>query len=168
MEQVIGMLLAGLPQRYVGCHFNVSHTVVGRVWQSYLDTCSLVERQEMVDQGRQRPLPTVILSALLNVGGLNQRNRLMLTSETRLEFVSKQTLQRPAVRPPLTPEHIFLNARLKNGTYYGNTFRVVWRVASTGFPLSKSKRFHPVFVKAAVYTGTPYHPIHWLHSDFFT
>jgi len=56
MEQVIGTLLSGLTQRHVGRHFNVSHTVVGRVRQSYLDTCSLVERQR---NGRPRKTTAV-------------------------------------------------------------------------------------------------------------
>jgi len=41
---MIGVLLAGQTQRYVGRHFNVSHIVVGRVWQRYLDTGSVAER----------------------------------------------------------------------------------------------------------------------------
>ena len=44
MKRRIGMLLAGQSQRDVGCQFNVSHTVVGRVRQRYLDTGSVVER----------------------------------------------------------------------------------------------------------------------------
>ena len=47
------MLLAGQSQRDVGRQFNVSHTVVGRVWQRYLDTGSFVERG-----GRGRPRKT--------------------------------------------------------------------------------------------------------------
>ena len=52
-ERIIGMLLAGQTQRHVGRQFNVSHPVVGRVWQRYLDTGSVVERA-----GRGRPRKT--------------------------------------------------------------------------------------------------------------
>jgi len=46
----------------------------------------------------------------------------------------------------------FLYARLKNGTYYGNTGGwVVRRAASTGFLLSKSKSFHSVFINLGEY-----------------
>jgi len=48
MDQMIGMLLAGQTQRHVRRHFNVSHTVVGRVWQRYLDTGSVAERPRNV------------------------------------------------------------------------------------------------------------------------
>ena len=44
MERIIGMLLTGQTQRHVGCQFNARHTVVGRMWQGYLDTGSGVER----------------------------------------------------------------------------------------------------------------------------
>ena len=44
MERIVGMLLAGQTQRYVGRQFNGSHTVVGRVWQRYLETGSVGER----------------------------------------------------------------------------------------------------------------------------
>jgi len=43
-------------------------------------------------------------------------------------------------------KNLFLYTRLKNGTYYG-------RVASTGFPLSKGKIFHEVFIKLGEYVG---------------
>ena len=45
----------------------------------------------------------------------------------------------------------FLYARLKNGTYYGNTCG--GRAASTEFPLSKSKSFHSIFIKLGEYVG---------------
>ena len=53
MERIIRMLLTGQSQRDVGCQFNISHTVVGRVWQRYLDNGSVVERG-----GRGRPRKT--------------------------------------------------------------------------------------------------------------
>ena len=43
--------MAGQTQRYVGRQFNVSHTVVGRVWQRYLDPGSVDERSR---RGRPR------------------------------------------------------------------------------------------------------------------
>ena len=46
--------------------------------------------------------------------------------------------------------NVFLYAHLKNETYYGNTCR---RAASTGFPVSKSKSFHQVFIKLGEYVG---------------
>ena len=69
------MLLGGQTQRYVGRQFNVSHTVVGRVWQRYLDTGSVDERA-----GRGRPSKTTdrddrFLGIWLNVGGLNPLKR---------------------------------------------------------------------------------------------
>ena len=45
----------------------------------------------------------------------------------------------------------FLFACLKNMIYYGNTCS--GRVASTEFPLSKSKSFCPVFIKLGEYVG---------------
>ena len=53
MERIIGMLLAGQTQRHDGRVFNVSHTVVGRLWQRCLDAASVVERA-----GRGRPRKT--------------------------------------------------------------------------------------------------------------
>ena len=91
MDQIIGMLLAGQAQRHVGHHFNVSHTVVGRVWQRYLDTGSVAERPRN-GRPRKTTLTIVILSALLNVSGLNPQNRLMRTSGTLLEYISVSKL----------------------------------------------------------------------------
>jgi len=62
-----------------------------------------------------------------------------------------------------------LYARLKNGTYFGNTCGV-WRAggrtgrqaASTGFPLSKSKSFHPVYIKLGEYVG-----VHNVSTKFY-
>jgi len=57
-----------------------------------------------------------------------------------------------------------LYARLKNGTYNGNTCggragfggRVGGRAAFTRFPLSKSKSLHPVFIKLGEYVSGHY------------
>jgi len=53
------------------------------------------------------------------------------------------------------PSIKFLYDRLKNETYYGNTCggRCGGRASSTGFLLSKSKSFHPVFIKLGKYVG---------------
>ena len=111
------MLLSGQTQRYVGRQFNVSHTVVGCVWQRYLDTGSVEERA-----GRGRPRKTT-----------DRDDRYIVNMAKRRKFESAKTLNadfrdasgvhiceqtvrnrfhaanihalRPAVRPPLTPEH---------------------------------------------------------------
>ena len=71
MEPIIGMLLARQTQRHVGRPFNVSHTVVGHVWQRYLDTGSVVGWAGRGLQGKQRTMMTVILSTWLNIGCSN-------------------------------------------------------------------------------------------------
>ncbi|WAR08919.1 hypothetical protein MAR_018877 [Mya arenaria] len=104
---MVGMLLADQTQRHVGRQFNVSHTVVGRVWQRYLDTGSVVERA-----GRGRPRKTT-----------ERDGRFIVNMAKRGRFISAQTLnanfrvasnilhaaniraRRPAVRPPLKPGH---------------------------------------------------------------
>jgi len=55
---------------------------------------------------------------------------------------------------------LFLYARLKNGIYYGNICG--GRAASTGFPLSKSKSFHQVFIKLVEYVG-----VHNVSTNFY-
>ena len=117
MERNIGILLAGQTQRYVGRQFNVSHTVVGRVWQRYLDTGSVDERA-----GRGRPKKTSDRDDRYIV---NMAKRMRFESAKTLNadlrdasgvHICKQTVRnrlpaanicvrRPAVRPPLTPEH---------------------------------------------------------------
>ena len=97
----------------------------------------------------------------------------MLTSETRLEFVSGSKLcetgfmrpicaRRPAVRPPLTRSIYCIRPFEKRV--------VLWEHLrfQAGFPLSQSKSFYSVFIKAAVYTVTPYHPSPRLRSVLFT
>jgi len=59
----------------------------------------LLNVKELVAPGKQRTLTIVILSALLNVSGLNQQ-----TLGNRLHAANIH-VRRPAVRPPLTPEH---------------------------------------------------------------
>jgi len=54
----------------------------------------------------------------------------------------------------------FLYACLKNGTYYENTCGR--RAASTGFPLSKSKSLHQVFIKLGEYVG-----VHNVSTKFY-
>ena len=117
MERIAGMLLAGQTQRYVGHQFNVSHTVVGRVWQRYLDTGSVDERA-----GRGRPRKTTDRDDRYIVN-MAKRRRFESAKTLNADFldasgvhICEQTVRnrlhaanirarRPAVRPPLTPEH---------------------------------------------------------------
>ena len=117
MEQIIGMLLAGQSQRDVGRQFNVSHTVVGRVWQRYLDTGSVVQRG-----GRGRPRKTTDRDDRYIVN-IAKRRRFESAKALNADFrdasgvrICEQTVRnrlhaanirarKPAVRPPLTPEH---------------------------------------------------------------
>ena len=117
MEQIIGMLLTGQSQRDVGRQFNVSHTVVGRVWQSYLDTGSVSERG-----GRGRPRKTTDSDDRYIVN-IAKRRRFESAKALNADFldasgvrICEQTVRnrlhaanirarKPAVRPPLTPEH---------------------------------------------------------------
>ena len=117
MGRIIGMLLAGQTQRHVGRQFNVSHTVVGRVWQRYLDTGSVVEHQ-----GRGRPRKTTNRDDRYIVN-IAKRRRFESAKKLNADFknasgvrICEQTVRnrlnaaniramRPAVRPPLTPVH---------------------------------------------------------------
>lgn len=117
MDQMIGMLLAGQTQRHVGRHFNVSHTVVGRVWQRYLDTGSVAERPR---NGRPRKTTHIDDRYIVSIA---KRQRFESAKSLNANFrhasgvhICEQTLRnrlhaaniharRPAVRPPLTPEH---------------------------------------------------------------
>ena len=117
MERIVGMILAGQTQRYVGRQFNVSQTLVGRVWQRYLDTGSVDERA-----GRGRPRKTTDRDDGYIVN-LAKRRRFESAKTLNADFrdasgvhICEQTVRnrlhaanirarRPAVRPPLTPEH---------------------------------------------------------------
>lgn len=43
-SRAIGFLQTGLSQRQVGAQFNVSHTVIGRLWTRYQQTNSVQRR----------------------------------------------------------------------------------------------------------------------------
>ena len=50
-QRALGYLLAGQTQRHVAAEFNVSQSVISRLWQLYLDTGDVQRRQ---GQGRLR------------------------------------------------------------------------------------------------------------------
>ena len=117
MEPIIGMLLARQTQCHVGRPFNVSHTVVGHVWQRYLDTGSVVGWA-----GRGHPRKTTDRDDRYIVNMAKHRmfkSAKMLNTnfrETSGVGICEQTVRnqlhaaniharRPAVRPQLTPEH---------------------------------------------------------------
>ena len=50
-HRALGYLLAGQTQRHVAAEFNVNQSVIGRLWQLYLDTGNVQQRQ---GQGRLR------------------------------------------------------------------------------------------------------------------
>ncbi|XP_052772677.1 uncharacterized protein LOC128211697 [Mya arenaria] len=115
IEQMVGMLLAGQTQRHVERQFNVSHFVVGRVWQRYLDIGSVVELA-----GRGRPRKTTDRDDRYIVN-MAKRWRFESAKTLNANFrvasgirISEQTVRnrlhaanirtrRPAVRPPLKP-----------------------------------------------------------------
>jgi transposase len=62
-SRAIGFLQTGLSQRQVGAQFNVSHTVIGRLWTRYQQTNSVQRRPKSgrpksttADQDRQTAL----------------------------------------------------------------------------------------------------------------
>lgn len=113
----MGCCWAGQSQRNVGRQFNASHTVVGRIWQRYMDTGSVVERPRI---GRPRKTTGRDDSYIVN---LAKRRRFESANTLNGQFleasgvrVCEQTLRnrlyvanihawRPAIRPPLTPQH---------------------------------------------------------------
>ncbi len=130
MNQVVGMLTAGHTQRYVGRHFNVSHTVVGRVWQRYLDTGTVEERHR---NGRPKKTTDVDDRYIVNIakrsrfdsaktlnGHFRQASGVRICEQTLRNRLHAANLhaRRPAVCPPLTPEHRRL--RLEFGREHQN------------------------------------------------
>lgn len=117
MEQIVGMIRAGYTQRNVARQFNVSHTVVGRIWQRYLDTGSVVERPR---SGRPRKTTDRQDRYIINIA---KRARFESAKSLNANFrnasnvvISEQTVRnrlhsanirarKPAVRVPLTVEH---------------------------------------------------------------
>ena len=80
MERIIGMLLAEQTQRHVGRQFNVSHTVVCRVWQRYLDTGSVVDR---VGRGHPRKTTDPDDRYIVNIA---KRRRLEPAKKLNVDF----------------------------------------------------------------------------------
>jgi len=116
-SRAIGYLQTGLSQRQVGLQFNVSHTVIGRLWTRYQETNSVQRRPK---SGRPKST-TAHQDRQLTL--LAKRNRLKSGVTLNREFraasgvqISVQTVRnrlhasglhakRPAVRPPLTAHH---------------------------------------------------------------
>jgi transposase len=129
-SRAIGFLQTGLSQRQVGAQFNVSHTVIGRLWTRYQQTNSVQRRLKSgrpkcttAHQDRQTAL-------------LAKRNRMSSASTLNREFraasgvrISTQTVRnrlhasglharKPAVRPPSTARH--RNCRLQFTRHHAN------------------------------------------------
>ena len=116
-QRALGYLLAGQTQRHVAAEFNVSQSVIGRLWQLYLDTGDVQRRQ---GQGRLR-VTTEAQDRRLCLMVRRRRFDSAVTLNRDFEQtygyrISVQTIRnrlhaanlwarRPVVRPPLTPHH---------------------------------------------------------------
>jgi transposase len=115
--QAVGMILAGQVQRAVAGHFNVSQSVISRLWNRFQHTGNVAERPR---SGRPRKT-TVRQDRYLSNMAKRQRfqSAVRLNSDFRTATgvrVSSQTVRnrlhtanmrayRPAVRPLLTFRH---------------------------------------------------------------
>ena len=116
-QRAIGLLMAGQSQRHVAVQFNVSQSVIGRLWQRYLQTHDVHRRP-----GQGRPRKTTAAQDR-RLSTLAKRQRFQPAKSLRNNFeqatgirLSTQTVRnrlhaanlqayRPAVRPPLTARH---------------------------------------------------------------
>jgi len=116
-QRALGGLLAGQTQRHVAAEFNVSQSVIGRLWQLYLDTGDVLRRP---GQGRSR-VTTDAQDRRLSLMARRRRfdSAVTLNRDFELTYnyrISVQTVRnrlhdanlwarRPVVKPPLTPHH---------------------------------------------------------------
>lgn len=116
-QRALGYLLAGQRQRHVAAQFNVSQSVIGRLWLLYQQTGDVNRRP---GQGRKRAT-TAAQDRYLTLSARRRRFEPAKVFRNDLERqqgvrVSVQTVRnrlhaanlrarRPAVRPPLTPHH---------------------------------------------------------------
>jgi transposase len=116
-SRAICFLQTGLSQRQVGAQFNVSHTVIGRLWTRYQQTNSVQRRPKS-----GRPKSTTAHQDR-RIAFLAKRNRMSSDVTLNREFcaasgvrISTQTVRnrlhasglharKPAVWPPLTARH---------------------------------------------------------------
>ena len=117
-SRVMGFLQTGLSQRQVGAQFNVSHTVIGRLWTRYQQTNS-VQRRPQSGRSKRTTAHQDRQTALLA-----KRNRMSSAVTLNREFraasgvrISTQMVRnrlhasglharKPAVRPLLTARHV--------------------------------------------------------------
>ena len=129
-SRAIGFLQTGLSQRQVGAQFNVSHTVIGRLWTRYQQTNSVQRRQKS-----GRPKSTTAHEDR-QTALLAKRNRMSSAATLNREFraasgvrISTQTVRnrlhasglharKPAERPPSTARH--RNCRLQFTSHHAN------------------------------------------------
>ena len=128
-SRAIGFLQTGLSQRQVGAQFNVSHTVIGRLWTRYQQTNSVQRRPK---SGRPKSMTAhqdrriALLAKRYRMSSAVTLNRVSCSIRS---WISTQTVRnrlhasglharKPAVRPPLTARH--RNCRLQFARRHAN------------------------------------------------
>ena len=116
-QRALGYLLAGQTQRQVATELNLNQSVIGRLWQLYLDTGDVQQRP---GQGRLRVTTDAQDRRLSLMAGhrwfdsavtlgtdFDQTYGYRISAQTVRNRLHAANLpaRRPVVRPPLTPRH---------------------------------------------------------------